>query len=161
MRRIFPLKPVSASSNHLAPNSTTDPVHKDKEQPKQPPSGCGKDASSVWGSVVVENNGRGNLKGLKENSLGAQLRREHLSPVRPLANGEENDPFVKDGRAKISSKCNASDKFALHKPNRSSSLTSIFSTSSSQRNLSLFTDVSKSSTGSGDVLVQGIKSTSL
>ncbi|KAH9327622.1 hypothetical protein KI387_007800, partial [Taxus chinensis] len=101
MRRIFPLKPVCASSNSPVPNSTSESVQRDKGQPIHKTFGCGKDDSGV-----VDCHGKDNLKGLKENSLGAKLRHEHLSPVRrPLPTGEENLPFIRDSRPlKVSSK---------------------------------------------------------
>ncbi|GLJ04761.1 hypothetical protein SUGI_0002830 [Cryptomeria japonica] len=155
MRRILPLKP--ASSNSQVPNSSSESVQRDKGKPKQKSSGCGKDESGV-----VDCHGKDNLKGLKENSLGAKLRREHLSPVRrPFPSGEENLPFIRDSKPKVNAK-HVREHITLQKGSRlSTSGSSIFSTaSSSQRNFKSPCDVRSSFTGDGYNFLHGIQSAS-
>lgn len=155
MRKIFPLKPVSSSSNCIVPNSTAESVQKDTGQPKQHHNSCNCKDDSVARDIK----GRDNLKGLKENSLGARLRRDHLSPVRPPPCGEENFPFARDNRPRITPRHDVAEEIVHKKRSRpsSSSSSSIFSTSSTQRSLNYFIDAGKPSTVSGDILTPGFQ----
>lgn len=133
----------------MVPNSTPESVQKDTEQAKQQHTSC----NSKDDSVVVDIKGRDNVKDLKENSLGARLRRDHLSPVRPSPCGEENFPYARDNRPTITLRHGFAEEIVPKKRSRpySSSSSSIFSTSSTQRSLNYFIDTKKPSTGGGDV----------
>eukprot|EP01018_Ginkgo_biloba_P038019 Gb_41640 [translate_table: standard] len=137
MRRLFPLKPVSASNSNKNSNNLPTP-------------NADKDGPYFWESMV-ENGG----DNLKENSLEAQMKRDASCPPRNHLAGGGNTNFSSpkaDGGSKLGPKFESN----LHKRSQSSS-SSIFSSGSAERNPSSLSDGSKSSISSADVFVQGIE----
>lgn len=131
MRRLFPLKPASASKSN---NNT---ISHNSNNPPTPDAD--KNVPYFW-EFMVENRG----DNLKENSFEMQMGRD--SRKKPPTGGQSNwyspkgrtesSPF--DGRSQSSS-------------------SSVFSSSSAEKNQSSLSDASKSSPSSVDVPMQGVK----
>lgn len=131
MRRLFPLKPASASKSNSNTNS-----HNSNSLPTPD---ADKNVPYFW-EFMVENSG----DNLKENSFEVQMGRD--SRKKSPSGGDSNwySPKYR------------TDSSSLDRRSQSPS-SSVFSSSSAEKNQSSLSDASKSSASSVDVRMQGIK----